>query len=963
MADFIARIKPRKSSVSGESPSAADLDVAEIAVNTADGKLFVKHTDNSIKEISGSGGGGGTVQDTARTSPLSVTTSSLANGAAEFKTLTGTARSGQFIRIETSHAARVIYYSTTAARTADIARAQGTSPLTSSGVLLEVITTGVQTIEVTPAILYQNSEVGAAGELYLSITNLSGSAAAVEVETVVVPIEGRGIYMSEVDDLLDVDVTGVADGDGIVYDAATSKWIPGSTAAPVDSVNGETGVVSLGVQDMDDFRLKQLLNPAHWTGSWEVDELSVGNLHTAGGMGVGSDTHTVHFSPIDRAGVDLEAALLAAQGNTIYFSKNGSAFAAATVYTSTAISSGVDRTIKLTSLALHTALQDRALGDIYVLTSEPYVSQPLAEGDFLQWNDLDSKFEPAQLKNKIQETDDFQLEDDPAKQSNPSFTVNWNWVGVGNSGFYFSDPGDFATSVSGWQINPSTADGTDLTTILNAWYASLTSGDTIKLRWEELDGTIVLYDHTFTNGNNQTGDSGTYRPRLYFQGGLPGGAPMSTDVVDFRILSLEQYAVDNGLETPVHEEAELFEGDILRWNDTDKKFKPTFLPTPFSGSYNDLTDVPASTAPVDSVNGETGVVSLSVQDMDDFLLNQELDPLAFNSEFTISALTGGQCQTAGNIAPQYDAAPAKGDGAIVSRFDSDGVNIESALIAYSGSSLYLTINGGASQSITIGTVSVYTGCAPASTHRSLFVGNAALKTAIDNAQVGDTVKLSSEPYIDVDLADGDILQWVDSDSKFKPAQLPAVPVDSINGETGVVSLSVQDMDDFEKIAQVSSSHRYTLMPDTDAAWPTVAAGQYAVASDGSWLRFNYEDADGDTVAFTASADIWTTTNLAGSWATGNANTTSDDGANIRYFFRGAGAAINADLGATTHLSVINPTAVTYAPLADGDILQWVDIDSKFKPAQLAEVIDKATLKSEVAASTDFADFQSRIAAL
>ena len=61
MAELNSRIKPKKSSVSGEVPQAADLEVAELAVNTADGKLFVKHTDNTIKEISGSGGGGGTI--------------------------------------------------------------------------------------------------------------------------------------------------------------------------------------------------------------------------------------------------------------------------------------------------------------------------------------------------------------------------------------------------------------------------------------------------------------------------------------------------------------------------------------------------------------------------------------------------------------------------------------------------------------------------------------------------------------------------------------------------------------------------------------------------------------------------------------------------------------------------------------------------------------------------------------
>ena len=59
MAELNSRIKPKKSSVAGEVPQAADLEVAELAVNTADGKLFVKHTDDTIKEISGSGGGGG----------------------------------------------------------------------------------------------------------------------------------------------------------------------------------------------------------------------------------------------------------------------------------------------------------------------------------------------------------------------------------------------------------------------------------------------------------------------------------------------------------------------------------------------------------------------------------------------------------------------------------------------------------------------------------------------------------------------------------------------------------------------------------------------------------------------------------------------------------------------------------------------------------------------------------------
>lgn len=46
-------IKIKRSTVPGKEPLAADLEVGELAVNTADGKLYTKHTDNSVKTISG----------------------------------------------------------------------------------------------------------------------------------------------------------------------------------------------------------------------------------------------------------------------------------------------------------------------------------------------------------------------------------------------------------------------------------------------------------------------------------------------------------------------------------------------------------------------------------------------------------------------------------------------------------------------------------------------------------------------------------------------------------------------------------------------------------------------------------------------------------------------------------------------------------------------------------------------
>ena len=45
-------ITHKRSSTSSDTPSASDLSAGEIAINTADGKLFIKKSDNSIATFS-----------------------------------------------------------------------------------------------------------------------------------------------------------------------------------------------------------------------------------------------------------------------------------------------------------------------------------------------------------------------------------------------------------------------------------------------------------------------------------------------------------------------------------------------------------------------------------------------------------------------------------------------------------------------------------------------------------------------------------------------------------------------------------------------------------------------------------------------------------------------------------------------------------------------------------------------
>jgi hypothetical protein len=49
----------KRSSTTGATPSSGSLSAGELAINTADGKLFTKKDDGTVVEIGASGGGGG----------------------------------------------------------------------------------------------------------------------------------------------------------------------------------------------------------------------------------------------------------------------------------------------------------------------------------------------------------------------------------------------------------------------------------------------------------------------------------------------------------------------------------------------------------------------------------------------------------------------------------------------------------------------------------------------------------------------------------------------------------------------------------------------------------------------------------------------------------------------------------------------------------------------------------------
>jgi hypothetical protein len=115
-------------------------------------------------------------------------TGSITNGASANVTF-GAAKSFFLLKVETSAAAWVTFYTDTSSRTSDSARAENTDPLPGSGVLAEVITGGAVTQILTPGTVGWNNDATPSTNLYAKVVNKSGSTANITVTITYVPLE------------------------------------------------------------------------------------------------------------------------------------------------------------------------------------------------------------------------------------------------------------------------------------------------------------------------------------------------------------------------------------------------------------------------------------------------------------------------------------------------------------------------------------------------------------------------------------------------------------------------------------------------------------------------------------------------------------------------------------------------------------------------------------------------------
>lgn len=133
--------------------------------------------------VAGAGGSEGL----ATRSTAAVTTNSIGNDATENVSITGF-KSYMLLSIQTSSAAWVRLYTSSANRTADAGRGEGVDPGPASGVIAEVLSNGAETIEFGPAVLGWNSANDTT--IYAAVKNKSGGTATITTTLNLLKLEG-----------------------------------------------------------------------------------------------------------------------------------------------------------------------------------------------------------------------------------------------------------------------------------------------------------------------------------------------------------------------------------------------------------------------------------------------------------------------------------------------------------------------------------------------------------------------------------------------------------------------------------------------------------------------------------------------------------------------------------------------------------------------------------------------------
>jgi plastocyanin len=140
-----------------------------------------------VVEAAAGGGGGGGGSLPSRTSP-SQATASIADGVSTDLDITGF-KGYALYTITTSAAAWVTLYTDASARTSDNSRSETTDPAPDAGIIAEVITTGAETVRLSPGTIGYNLESTPTTNIPVKVRNKSGGTTAITVAIEILQLE------------------------------------------------------------------------------------------------------------------------------------------------------------------------------------------------------------------------------------------------------------------------------------------------------------------------------------------------------------------------------------------------------------------------------------------------------------------------------------------------------------------------------------------------------------------------------------------------------------------------------------------------------------------------------------------------------------------------------------------------------------------------------------------------------
>ena len=784
------------------------------------------------------------------------------------------------------------------------ARASAASPVQSVNTLTGAVVLDTDDIsEGATNLYYTDARASAAAP----VQSVNGATGTVSLTTTNIA-EGSNLYYTDaradariaaanINDLSDVVITTVSDGQVLTYDSVSGNWVNEAVpSAPVDSVNGQTGVVSLASTDLTDTasiirngsNISLLTNDSGYYSSGS--NISVGSITTsavtsaityadASGVlsavtiGSGLSFSGGTLSSTDAGGtvtsVDVSGGTtgLTTTGGPI--TTSGTITLAGTLALAnggTGATTDADARTNL-GLAIGSDVQAYAAGLADIAGLAP-TDNNFIVGDGLNWT-LET---PAQARTSLglgsaatlNTSDVAQTANNLSDLAN-SATARTN-LGLGTvatandttgvpegSNLYFTDARADARI--------SAADIGDLSNVVIT-----TVADNQALIYDSVSGNWIneaLPSAPVTSVNTQT-----------------GAVVLDTD--DVSEGSTNFYYTEGRFDTSLASKTttNLAEGTNLYY--TSARFDSAFSGKSTSdlseGSNLYYTDARASAAaPVQSVNGATGVVSLSTTNIAEgsnlYYTNARADAriAAANigdlSNVTITTPATNQVLTyngSGWVNQTPASAPVTSvnsqTGVVV--LDTDDISDSGATNKYYASSLFDADFGTkTTDNLTEGTSNFYytsarfnTSFAGKSTTDLSEGTNLYFTDARADARIAATNLGTLNDVTITTVSDGQVLTYDSVTSNWINAAVPSAPVDSVNGQTGVVSLASTDLTDTATLIRNGSN---ISLLNNDAGYTTNTGTVTSVAT-GTGLT-------GGPITSTGTISLANTTVTAGSY--------------------------------------------------------------------------------------------------